>query len=314
MNTRIIMLCLISLLPLGCVTHRPLTRKSTGQALSVSEIHQQQVLDNLSMFASDANAWPFFSVPEGGKSSVSDSRKGSLAVGWLRSGFGTAGLSGDASRALSSDWTLVPENDPHKLILMRCAYQNAVNGCSCNPSLEDPSLENPCVTCKKRIDNYNLGHKHDDSNGDNCCLGSCWFQIGTKACVPKHCTLVGKHCDTYVWVEPGWGQDELSKLTMQILEYSFYEAVVKPAPTKEVTEYRDLNGRLTTKINAAYTQTYKAKFDTVPQKDPMDTDPHQILPTELFHNDSTQEFELKRSTDGPSRFLEQRIRNDIYGN
>jgi len=61
---------------------------------------------------------------------------------------------------------------------------------------------------------------------------------------PKTCDCVkyGHYCGKYVWIAPG-GQNELSKLTMVILDYAFTPQGTKPSgETKEVTWYFDANG------------------------------------------------------------------------
>lgn len=102
---------------------------------TVHDIQQQQVLDNLAMFACNPDAFPFFSIATQGTSTVSDN--GSLAVttGWglapsaSRLIFNAAGVNPTVSRAATEVWTLTPINDSVKLALMRCAFQRAIAGC-----------------------------------------------------------------------------------------------------------------------------------------------------------------------------------------
>jgi len=81
----------------------------------------------------------------------------------------------------------------------------------------------------------------------------CWFRRGCKKCVPKDCGYVGHYCDTYVWVPPGPGRDELAKLTLAVLDYAVHED--RRLPTKEVVAYVNRNGESTTQDQAAFVVT-----------------------------------------------------------
>jgi hypothetical protein len=78
----------------------------------------------------------------------------------------------------------------------------------------------------------------------------CWFCCGCKKCVPKGCKYVGHYGDTYVWIPPGPGRDELAKLTLAILDYAVHED--RRLPTKEVIAYVKRNGDSTTEDQAEF--------------------------------------------------------------
>ena len=67
-----------------------------------------------------------------------------------------------------------------------------------------------------------------------CLQPYCWIGYGCKKCMPKHarCLKVGHSCGTYVWVLPR-GQDELTKLTLLVLNYAYNDPT--PMRTKNVT-------------------------------------------------------------------------------
>jgi hypothetical protein len=75
----------------------------------------------------------------------------------------------------------------------------------------------------------------------DCLLPTCWIGFGCKKCMPKHakCLKVGHYCDTYIWLKPG-GQNELTKLTLNILNYAYNDPT--PRRTKDVTWELDVNG------------------------------------------------------------------------
>ncbi|MFM2001710.1 MAG: hypothetical protein RI963_1136 [Planctomycetota bacterium] len=49
----------------GC-THRQLRWNTTHQAQTLTDIYEQQVLDNLAMFVRNPNSTPFFAFPNAG--------------------------------------------------------------------------------------------------------------------------------------------------------------------------------------------------------------------------------------------------------
>lgn len=145
---------------------------------------------------------------------------------------------------------------------MHCAYQQVVAGVRRG---EGASLS--CPDCEKLYKRFYLGApgseysvaEHTNATGkvtSACLAGEPWFGWGCKKCVPKECKCVkaGRCCGTYVWLLPG-GQEELSKLTLVILDYATNPpqppppAAFRPT-TKEVTWYFDAAGNPTTKDQA----------------------------------------------------------------
>jgi hypothetical protein len=242
----------------GCLDAQ-LRKNTVAVGFSSGEIQEQQVLDNLAMFVCDYNAFPSFSFPNQGGSNVTDTDSASASPGLSRIGltgtavkafvFSTLGFNFGAQRQCAESFTLTPVNDPRKLELMRCAYQQAVR--SCGYGLESTV----CPDCKAIFNKFYTG----DVNGDirdhahgivtSECLNErpCWFHVGCRRCVPKHCACVGHYCGTYVWVLPE-GRDELTKLTLVILDYAINSA---PAGlSKQILFYIDEYGLPTTKQEA----------------------------------------------------------------
>jgi len=125
--TRIFCLSLITLISAtnaGC-THRYLRYDHVMQAKSLTTIYEQQVLDNLAMFAQNSSSLPFFAIPGGGTATVNDS--GGISAGPLngpvRTVIGPLGL----NRGNVQSWTLIPVTDSAKLERMQVLYQNAID-------------------------------------------------------------------------------------------------------------------------------------------------------------------------------------------
>ena len=112
----------------GCLDWQ-LRRNTVDVSYSVGEIQQQQVLDNLAMFACDYYAFPSFCYPNQGGSNVTDSASAGVTPGLSRVGltgtsvkafvFSTLGLNFGGQRTCLESYTLTPVNDPRKLELMR---------------------------------------------------------------------------------------------------------------------------------------------------------------------------------------------------
>jgi hypothetical protein len=243
-----------------------LRKNCVSQAVAVHDLQQQQVLDNLAMFVHDPNSMPYFSYANQSGAQVNDQANAGASAGWGRVNLypqalqanpvtsvpfpfllSAIGLSGGAQRSQQEAFTVTPVNDPRKLELMRCAYQKAVANCGRG------AVSGDCPDCETRFKVFYTGDPNGNvrqaANGivtpeflNSSC---CWFHVGCKKCLPKHCDCiaVGEYCGCYVWVLPE-GQDQLTKLTLAILDYAVHDPPVKR--TKEVVYYIDENGLPTT--------------------------------------------------------------------
>lgn len=211
--------------------------------------------------------------------------------------FNATNIKGMASRETDLSWTMDPIRDPHKLALMRCAYQKAVANCGRGA----PSAT--CPNCAERFREFYDGHDHKGDN-EACLDGCCWFGWGSKKEVPKACPCkhVGYYCGVYVWVLPGRGLDELSKLTLTILDFALYS----PAPPREkevVVEYEVKEGK---QVPKSVTETYIAPYGEPVTIDPKvrESQPKRSGPNikDFSPGGGLLEFELRRRTLVPLSF------------
>lgn len=219
----------------GCTATR-LRQKTDRQAATLADIHQRQVLDNLALFAYDPAALPFFAYASQGTASLSN-----------QSGLSFTSL---LTTQTQESWQLTPVNDPRKLELMRCLYQRVV------AVHRHQAMPGDCPNCARLFSKFYTGDPdlrvdQSDSGGAltiDCLDGRKWLAIGCEKCAPKRSRCaVGHHCDVRVWVLPG-GTDELSKLTLIILDYALHDP---PATAnKNVTFHLTRQGELTTAANA----------------------------------------------------------------
>lgn len=266
-DRRLLPLAYLLLACSGCTTTR-LRSNSDDTAVTVGDLEQQQVLDNLARFVYDCNSMPYFSFPNQGSAIVSDQESGGMTPSWGRLGgsgqvtqvtknaaggimgstvstlgpqhlgdflLSTLGLSATGQVSNQQSFTLTPVNDPRKLELMRCAYQLAISSCcpNCAPARN-------CPDCQARFNTFYTGDPEGkierSASGaiTSDCLKSkcCWFHVGCKKELPKNCECisVGHYCDVYVWVTHE-GRDELTKLTLAILDYATHDPPVQLTKT-----------------------------------------------------------------------------------
>lgn len=261
MKISIPLLLLASVCLTGC-TAAALRRESTGVSISVGDLYQQEVLDNLAKFVANPNAFPSFAYATQGLASITDDGSLTIAGSLVRGGMNSLGITGVGSRNIQDSYTLTPVNDPRKLELMKCAYQRALSSCGIGQS-------QTCPDCEATFNRFYTGDPKtkvaDQLNGEvtSECLQApfCWLCTGPKKCVPKCCCCVGRYCDTYVWVLPE-GEEYLTNLTIAILDYAQNSA---PAPvTKQVTYYLDENGLPTTQKQSVGQVSATVTVDEVP--------------------------------------------------
>jgi hypothetical protein len=221
MMSRLAVALVCAVLGAGCVS-RPLQRNTLKQVGTLSDLYQEQVLDNVAMFCANPDAVPSFAVPAGGVVSVQNEATGVLALQvtgkdlFLDSSGATVG----GSRLVIGNWSLAPINDPDKLGLMRCLFQKVVGY----------HQEGGCDNCEEALARF-FG-----PDWETCAAPTGWFRVGCKRDVPKDACAVGRYGDTYVWVAAD-GRDALARVTLSVLNIVTVLFVHPPPPSKEVTTY-----------------------------------------------------------------------------
>lgn len=228
-------LFLVLALTSGCTATR-LGQKTGNQTTTLADMYQRQVLDNLALFADDPAALPFFAYASQGTTTLSN-----------QSGLSTTNL---LTTQTQESWQVTPVNDPRKLELMRCVYQQVI------AVHRQQAMRGDCPNCAKLFSTFYTGDAdlrvdQADSGGAitvNCLEGRKWLGLGCRKCAPKAARCaVGRHNEARVWVLPG-GSDELSKLTLTILDFALHDAPTKA--NKSVTFHLTRHGELTTAANA----------------------------------------------------------------
>lgn len=273
-------------LVVGC-QHTHLRHNTVSQSRTLSDIYEQQVLDNLARTVHDAHAIPFFAYPKDGTTSINDQLNFSASP--LRNIEHVLGVTG--GRSGLEQWGLTPVSDPDKLLLMKCAYQRAVYGapldgcdecCVKEKAFEGKpdvvrtvfNMKTGVAVCNPKTGQpYNVydgvsGLEYLDENGDihsvdasgkvtiqkHDCNGTCgttcgWLKYGKRCDMPKDCcNLVGFHCGTYVWVDKCHRQ-HLTRLTLKILDYAVNDTPTRAGLKKTVKLNIDRFGNITDKLS-----------------------------------------------------------------
>jgi hypothetical protein len=249
----------------GCVNAH-LRRNTTQQAQVISDVYQQQVLNNLARFVYDPNSLPYFSYATQASSQVQNTAQGNFnsALSGSPLRFTNLGFGLQGTHLANETFQLAPVNDPRKLELMRCAYQKAVATCGSG------EMSTSCPDCKTLFNRFYTGDKDGNiaskPHVTTECLGqACWFQFGCKKCIPKSCDCIpiGEYCGVYVWVTDSYGRDELTKLTLTILDFAMNSAPNQI--TKQVVYHIDQNGLPTTADQAVGMVSASVGIDERPE-------------------------------------------------
>ena len=223
------------------------------------DIMQQQVLDNVAMFAVNADTLPSFATIADGATQSQDGGFVQPQFIWNATAFTGLNFPFNAQRQLVENWKLQPVMSAGRLRRIRCAFQMLFVRATITIGDDGKSVlpAEGCVKCVQDLVNVGALPKPSSldiasSLGDkptadgrwlfatedgaieyaqklqaamDCALPSGWFCTGAKA--PKDACVAGEYCGTYVWVAPG-GYDAFSRFTMTVMLL----ATVDPAPPR----------------------------------------------------------------------------------
>lgn len=219
---------LVCLMFVGCAHHQ-LNRNTLQQASVLSELYEQQVLTNLAMLSENPGSTPSFGLPNGGGTNLQHANTLNGGLNWNAFAFTGANLGLNGSRAVMQNWTLTPINDPRRLKLMKCAYQQAIDSGDSNCNLD----------CNEPLNRFLQSPKSMSK------VPGRFFCVSEKA--PNKsgcCNKVGEYCGCYVVVTKE-NFSSLSELTFVILEIATLPDAeidnrlnppATEAPTVDITE------------------------------------------------------------------------------
>lgn len=186
-----------SILVLGCASgcmsqQLGFTAKRTVNTWS--DLHYQQVVDNLAKITSNPGLLPHFAVAGHGSVQVTDNGNSLLGLNMASRVLGAGTLSLGATRNVTGTWSLGTITSPDKIRSMQGVYLRAIRGRMAG----DPAYD--------------------------------WLKTGGKGDVDRDASYVGRFGDHFVWVMPD-GIDRLSDLTLAIMDVATSEDS-GPAPQR----------------------------------------------------------------------------------
>ncbi len=229
------------------------------QTETVSSLLQQQVLNNVALFAANRDALPNFSTIGDGTTQAQDSGFAQPTLMWNATAFTGLNLPLQAQRQLMENWKLQPVMSAGRLLRMRCAYQLLFDRPVIAIGTDGLSVctTGGCTNCVEELvkvqllptpsavvpDGTSLGDKPEDGcwrftdpaaaqlyadalqRSLDCVIPTGWFCVGCEA--PRDACCVGCCCKTNAWVAPG-GEDGFSRFTLTILAL----ATLDPPPKR----------------------------------------------------------------------------------
>jgi hypothetical protein len=241
------------------MTHNFLRRQVRRQTSTVMDIMQQQVLDNVAMFATNPDTLPSFATIADGTTQTQDGGFVQPQFMWNATTFTGLNFPFNVQRQLVENWKLQPVMSAGRLRRMRCAFQMLFMRptIAIGPDGKSVCPDEGCVKCIAELVNVGLLPKPstlklDSSEGDSPSPSGCWkFKIEAEALVyaeklqaaldcaiptgwfctgckpPKDICFVGECCGTYAWVGPG-GSDAFARFTLTIMTLATVDPYYRP--------------------------------------------------------------------------------------
>lgn len=144
MHRGILFSALAIVLTTGCA-HQQLRFNTVHHAETLTDLYEEQVLNNLARFVEHPETVPHFEIPtSGGTNSTDMLGLSANPINSFRTAFGLTG-----NRTNLNSWTLQPVSNPDRLRRMKCAFQRAVHyrspNCKDCCELERSFIDTPTV-------------------------------------------------------------------------------------------------------------------------------------------------------------------------
>jgi hypothetical protein len=146
MSTRMLVALLLAInLVNGCRSQDAVAKNATHQSTTVNDILQQQVLNNLAVFANNKDALPSLAVVGEGTAEVTDSAGASPTLTISTSGLPSGSLAANRTRSVVAEWKLEPCVTAGRLARVRCAFQFAFFHPDISVSRPEPNVNHTVI-------------------------------------------------------------------------------------------------------------------------------------------------------------------------
>lgn len=231
---RIVATVSLLLLFSGCQIAQ-LSRETTLQAPTVTDIYYSQVLGNIAALHESPELLPYFSVAGTSVNQIQLAlqMQGSIGIDLLtnipKSAFAwyldKTSLAPQGSEQKTDSWTSATTTDPDELYLMQSAYLKAMGS---TDATRDAALRN---------------FFGDSTSSRYHFINPGWFAIGCKDDMPKCVCHYACRGNTYVWVTED-GMRGLSQFTLAILDIATAATTNHVAPASRLAQrIKDLNDK-----------------------------------------------------------------------
>jgi hypothetical protein len=153
---------LITTVTAGCTSLR-LERSITSQATTLSDLHYQQVLNNLAMFSANPHALPAHVAIRDGSAQIQDFGQAAGGLDIARAVTGSLGLTG--ARTVVEQWGVSPVTDNIEVRIIQVAYQRALGW----PVVMDYDTANDLARelCKQTAETSDIDQQDDFLGTEN---------------------------------------------------------------------------------------------------------------------------------------------------
>ncbi len=132
---------LLAMTSAGC-SHLALARRTVSQGSTLTDIQNQQVLDNLAMFACNPNAMAWHVKVTGGVVQVADAGQG--LIGTNLGGPRVLSSNVNVARNVLGQWNVDPVNDPDEIGLLQIAYRKAIDPLDAEGAIRREAYQKVC--------------------------------------------------------------------------------------------------------------------------------------------------------------------------
>jgi len=183
MKSSFFVACLSLFVSTGCTT-ASLERRSVNQALSISGLRYQMVLDNFAHLAAEPCSLPSIAIVGDGSTQISDTRSFESKTAWdhLTGGFAKEMLSPGMKRSPDQTWTLDPVANPDALKALQAAFRWVLFG--------EPEPGSEALAALDVYQRTTEMHK----------LPQNWLHVGERGDVPNDACYRSHCCSKWVWV------------------------------------------------------------------------------------------------------------------
>jgi hypothetical protein len=274
----------------GCLVDAA-KRESVSQIATSMDMRYREVIENLAMIYANPDALPAYSSIYYGTINMQDTVMVSPTTTWARNAagavlFSSQALDIPASRQVTENWSLDPQNVPEKLAALRAACQWVL--------FQSRPMDHDGLTLGSYQPNLCPGYYFgvDTQLATLVATEPCWLHSSEHRSDVPHCACYWAGCHgKYVWVEPS-GMHGLSQFTMILQQIARYDLSKGPQPSPKARQVTANNVKVCQK-STGETKTVKSITFYVDENGSPVAQGAAFLPQKYRYDNVGQYSELK---------------------